>query len=185
MRRCTTTMALLLVSLVIAGCGTGEPSEGEKMDIRAQLAQRPSLEEITARYERMQAEVRDQISNELGPFEWVNDETRLESFCSGDFSNLGGRTMFLDRWTYEGSIPDSQWPRAVEIVTEITSRYGFGEPNVIVDKPGNHEFSGFDQYAANYTFGTAVNTTLTTDTNCHFPAAVLETMGNQPPPAEG
>ncbi|MGH4021415.1 MAG: LppA family lipoprotein [Pseudonocardiaceae bacterium] len=178
-------MALLLVSLVIAGCGTGEPSEGEKMDIRAQLAQRPSLEEITARYERMQAEVRDQISNELGPFEWVNDETRLESFCSGDFSNLGGRTMFLDRWTYEGSIPDSQWPRAVEIVTEITSRYGFGEPNVIVDKPGNHEFSGFDQYAANYTFGTAVNTTLTTDTNCHFPAAVLETMGNQPPPAEG
>lgn len=184
MRRFTTTLTLLLASLTIATGCTGEPSKEETMDIRAQLAQRPSLEDATARYEQMRTEIRDRIATELGPYEWINTENGIDSGCTGDFSTLGGKSMFLDHWYIEDNIPDAQWPRAVQIVTEITGHYGFAEPNTIIDKPGNHKISGFDNYAANYTFGTAVNTTLSTDTNCHFPTAVLETMRNQPP-AEG
>ncbi len=172
-----------LMAALVAGCGTGL-SEEQMADKRAELAQRPSIEEISARYEQMLDWVRERLSVELGPFQWVNRETGRGSGCSGDFTNLGGVSRFLDRWTYEGNIPDAQWDRAVQIVAEVTREYGFGQPKHVVDQPGNHQVGGFDNYGGSYTFRTRGYTILAAETNCHFPAATLASIRNSPPPPD-
>ena len=44
------------------------------MDEELALAQRPTIEDIRATYEQMQARLRDRLSAEVGPMHWVNRE---------------------------------------------------------------------------------------------------------------
>lgn len=67
--------------------------------------------------------------------------------------------------------PDTRWDDAVRIVAEVTGEYGFGPPQTIVDRPSDHEITGFDSYGAKYLFGTAANTVLLVSTGCHLPRA--------------
>ena len=137
----------------------------EKM---ATLAQRPPIEDIRATYEQMQARLRDRLSAEVGPMQWVNDRNLSGAGC-GD--GVEGQALTLDSWTSKGNLPDHRWGDAVRIVTEVTGEYGFGPPQGVVDRPGDHEITGFDPYGAKYLFGTAANTVLMVSTGCHLPAA--------------
>ncbi|MPZ67798.1 MAG: hypothetical protein GEU83_20710 [Pseudonocardiaceae bacterium] len=70
-------------------------------------------------------------------------------------------------WYAPGNLPDARWPQALAIVTEVTGRYGFAPPEIIVDRPNEHTIVGTGQYGATYDFGTAVNTVLGVSTGCH------------------
>ncbi|MGH3909156.1 MAG: LppA family lipoprotein [Pseudonocardiaceae bacterium] len=133
-------------------------------DKLATLAQRPTIEDIRATYEQMQPRLRDRLSAEVGPMHWVNRE---------NFSGAGGvdgQVLTLDSWLSRGNLPDSRWDDAVRIVAEVTGEYGFGPPQVVVNRPSDHEITGFDPYGAKYLFGTAANTVLMVSTGCHLPA---------------
>ncbi|MGH3923571.1 MAG: LppA family lipoprotein [Pseudonocardiaceae bacterium] len=159
----------LTLAVLAAGCTFGG-SEQENMDEKlATLAQRPTIEEIRATYEQMQARLRDRLSTEVGPLQWINDENFGGAGCA-DFPHVGGQSLTLDRWTSEGNLPDARWDDAVQIVAEVTGEYGFGQPQAIVDRPSDHEITGFDPYGAKYLFGTAANTVLMVSTGCHLPA---------------
>lgn len=157
----------LTLAVLAAGCTFGG-SEREDMDEKlATLAQRPTIEDIRATYEQMQARLRDRLSAELELMHWVNRENFSGAGC-GD--GVDGQVLTLDGWLSPGNLPDSRWDDAVRIVAEVTGEYGFGPPQTIVDRPGDHEITGFDHYGAKYLFGTARNTVLMVSTGCHLPA---------------
>lgn len=163
-------MRRLVTALVVAGLVAGCGLEGDDMDEKlATLAQRPTIEQITVTYEEMQARLRDRLSAEVGPLQWVNDQNLSGAGCA-DFPNVGGQSLTLDSWTSQGNLPDAQWDRAVRIVAEVTGEYGFAAPEVIVDRPSDHEIVATDPYGGGYQFGTARNTVLMVSTGCHLPA---------------
>ncbi|HEX2297216.1 MAG TPA: LppA family lipoprotein [Pseudonocardiaceae bacterium] len=162
-------MAVLMPVVLAAGCTMGGSENDDMDDKLATLAQRPTIEEMSAAYEQMQTRLRDRLSAELGPLRWVNRENRGGAGCA-DFPGAGGQSLTLDRWTSEGNLPDAQWDRAVQIVAEVTGEYGFGPPESVVDRPGDHEITATDRYGGGYQFGTARNTVLMVSTGCHLPA---------------
>lgn len=135
----------------------------------ATLAQRPTIEDISVTYEEMQARLRDRLAAEVGPLQWVNDQNFSGSGCA-EFPGVGGQSRILDSWTSNGNLPDAQWDRAVRIVAEVTGGYGFGTPQVVVDRPSDHEITGSDSHGGKYLFGTAARTVLMVTTGCHLPA---------------
>lgn len=170
----------LAFAALTAGCAFGG-SEKDNMDEKlATLAQRPTIEDIRATYEQMQGRLRDRLSAEVGPLQWVNRENFSGAGC-GDFPSVDGQKLTLDRWTSEGNLPDARWDDAVRIVAEVTGDYGFGAPQVVVDRPSDHEITATDSHGAKYLFGTAANTVLMVRTGCHLPADAHP--GTTPPPA--
>ncbi|MCI2417705.1 LppA family lipoprotein [Saccharopolyspora sp. K220] len=164
---------LILCALLIGGCASRpESSDGGSMeDPRSVLQQRPSMEDVTARYEEMQQKLRDRLSAELGlATPWENDGDIGEAACQGEeFSQIdGAEEHSLARWVYRGSIPDSQWAQAERIADEVSSEYGFVEREVVVNRPADHKVEIRDGFGAALQFGTAVNTILSLRTGCHL-----------------
>lgn len=162
-------LTVIMIAALVMGCGNQTSGDMSVEEQKAMLAQRPTIDEITARYERMQAELRRRLANEIGISEWVKDTDGNASGCS-DYPGIGGKSCGLGNWSSEGNLPDAQWPQAQAIATEVTGRYGFAPPEVVVNRPGDHFIVGTDQYGATYDFGTAVNTVLSVATGCHFPS---------------
>jgi len=160
-------VALLVLAVLLGGCGVigGESVE----DQRAALRQRPDIEAVSALYERMQAEVRDRLSAEISGLTWVNYSDESRGGCGFEFPDVReGKSRSLPGWA-TGGIPDDRWDLAVAIVQEITGRYGFSTPEVIVNRPGDHKMVVPDPYGGTLDFGTAVNTILHMHTGCHLP----------------
>jgi hypothetical protein len=159
----------VLTVLLCAACSTPEPSPREKtMDARAELAARPTLEEMTARYDEMLQRIRDRLDTELGPFTWYEADPRSWGTCGGDFSDLEGHTTSPPLWAFDSNIPDDQWPRAQRIVADITAEYGFATGGLQINTSGRHLTHGFDTaLGAHYRFGTHVATTLGVSSGCH------------------
>jgi Lipoprotein confined to pathogenic Mycobacterium len=161
-------VALLALTLLLSGCGiTG----GESVDDqRATLRQRPDIEAISARYEQMQAEVRDRLSTEIGGLNWMTHRDGSRRGCGFEFPDVReGESRSLPPWIAKGNLPYDRWDQAVAIVREITGRYGFGTPAVIINRPGDHKMVVPDPYGGTLDFGTAVNTIFQMHTGCHLP----------------
>lgn len=139
-------------------------------DQRAALRQRPDIEAISARYEQMQAEIRDRLSTEIGGLTWVNYVKESRGGCGFEFPDVReGRSRSLAGWSALGGFRDDLWDQAVAIVQEITGSYGFSTPEVIISEPGHHQIVVPDPYGGTLDFGTGVNTILSMNTGCHLP----------------
>ncbi len=162
---------VMVTALIVAsaGCSSDASEKDAQKDKLATLAQRPTIEQITATYEDMQDKLRGRLSAEVGPLRWINKENTSGAGCA-DFPGVGGQRRTLSGWTSEGNLPDAQWERAVAIVAEVTGEYGFEAPKAIVDRPSDHEIRATDSYSGGYLFGTASNTVLMVSTGCHLPA---------------
>ncbi|KAA5837115.1 LppA family lipoprotein [Saccharopolyspora hirsuta] len=165
-------LALLVLSaLLITGCAgqPDTPDGGSMEDQTSTLQERPSMEEITARYEEMQQKIRDRFTAELGlATPWIDDGDPGQAGC-GEFPDTPeAEKHTLNRWLYEGNIPDDQWPRALQIADEVAAEYGFVERQVILDRPGNHKIEIRDRFGGWLQLGTNVNTVLRVRTGCHL-----------------
>ncbi|MGQ0777200.1 MAG: LppA family lipoprotein, partial [Pseudonocardiales bacterium] len=90
--------------------------------------------------------------------------------CGFEFPDVReGQSRSLAGWTVLGGMPDDRWDQAVAIVQEITGVYGFSTPQVIVNRPGNHQMVVPDPYGGTLNVSTAVNTVLRMHTGCHLP----------------
>ncbi|MEU5846489.1 LppA family lipoprotein [Saccharopolyspora shandongensis] len=150
------------------------PYGGIVNDPRNLLRQRPSIEEISERYEQMQQRLLDRLNMEVGPLEWAVSDPVSRAGCTEFPDVREAESRVLESWRAPGNLPDSEWSLAVEIVQEITGEYGFDEPEIIVNRSGDHEIIGNDQYGAVYQFGTAANTVLMITTGCHLLAAAKD-----------
>jgi hypothetical protein len=166
-RICRTAAALALLGGLAGGCAT--PSGGTSMDPQAELDARPRSAEMVSRYEQMQQRIRGRLDAELGPFSWQVRSEGDRAGCGGEFANSAGMVVYLPRWGFDGGISDADWPRARQIVGEITAEYGFTTPTLQIDRPGDHETSAADEaLGAQYNFATQANTSIAVTTGCHL-----------------
>ncbi|MPZ67797.1 MAG: hypothetical protein GEU83_20705 [Pseudonocardiaceae bacterium] len=157
----------MTAAALTVGCAGQSPGGGTVDEQQATLAARPTIDEMTAQYEQMQAELRQRLVDEIGVTEWVKISELSGSGC-GDFSDVPtAESRRLASWGSEGNLPDDRWPQAQAIATEVTGDYGFAPPETIVDRPGSHRIVGTDQYGATYEFGTINNTSIGVSTGCH------------------
>jgi hypothetical protein len=166
-RRAASALAALtlLTAAALAGCSSGPSRE----DIMERLTTGPTLEQAAARYEEMQQRVRDRLDAEIGPFDWGVRREGSESLCGNQFNGLDAYRMYMPPWGFDGGIPDADWPRAQQVISEVTAEYGFGTPTLQIDEPGRHQTSSADlETGAQYGFRTQVNTTMQVTTGCHL-----------------
>ena len=170
--------ALLIaaVGVLLAACGAppAPTDEGPMEDPKASLQQRPSIEEMSARYGQMQQRLRDRLAAEVGATSWEVSAPVSRAGCTEHPDVHEAESWVLDSWKSAGNLPDADWTRAVTIVGDVTGEYGFGAPETIVDRPGDHEITAKDSYGAVYQFGTASNTMLMVSTGCHLLQAAKE-----------
>ena len=179
-----------LLALLGVGCGApGEPTQKDIMDARSELAARPPVEDMIARYDEMLQRVRDRLDADLGPFAWYEADPRSWSGCGWDFSGLGGHNTSSPLWGFDGNIPDDRWPHARQIVADIAAEYGFATAGLQIDTPaapgapGYHLSGGVDTaLGARYSFGTQVNTSLRVTTGCHPSASPKPWATSTPTP---
>lgn len=170
-RRARALLLAVLVALA-TGCAPSGPTEEELVDMRAELAARPSLEEAVARYEQMQQLIRDRLDTEIGPFDWRTVLEGSEGGCGFLFPDMGGTSLGLPAWGFDAGIPDADWPRAKQIITEITTGYGFDTPTLQIDQPGRHRTTSADTtLGAQFIFSAEGLSTMQVTTGCHLRAA--------------
>ena len=135
-----------LALLTAVACGAPLPTSQEQpVRSYADLAARPRLEDIVARYEQMQQRIRDQLDTELGPFAWHQVIEPSPAGCGFDFPHeFGGSTLQLAAWGFDGPILDADWARARDITATITAEYGFTTTGLQIDEPGRHVIGGID-----------------------------------------
>lgn len=168
MGRLARLVAIGVLALLVGGCANQTSEGGTVEEQQATLAARPTIDEITARYERMQAELRQRLVAEVGIAGWIKDSELSGSGC-GSFPDVPtAESRRLPAWYSPGNLPDARWSQALAIITEVTGNYGFAPPEIIVDRPNEHNVVGVDQYGASYDFGTGKNTVLGVSTGCHL-----------------
>ena len=176
---------LALVALSITGCGgnnLGPEFGGSMEEQRAELMSRPSIEEASARYLEMHTKIRDQLTAAYPWMRWEQARELNRAGCS-DFDAFTdiGESQTLGVWRANGNIPDAEWPRAQQIVADVSREYGFAAPETVVSRPSDHQVVGSDRFGGGYRFGTAKNTVINGSTGCHLPQAEKDKQA--PPPA--
>jgi hypothetical protein len=173
MRRSAVRVAVVVAVLgaVLFGSGCSVDTEGKDfMDkAHAELMARPSSEEIVARYEAMQAEVRAAVTAAFPTVVWTPGREADWGGCQRPLDHTAGVSHTLRGWDAVGGIADADWPRAVAVVSAITARYGFTGGQVLVGRPRDHEVTYSDPWGGHFELGTGVNAIISLTTACHLP----------------
>lgn len=137
-----------------------------------ELMKRPDIDQAVTSYTEMTTKIRDRLTTDTGRA-WEQRSEGGGTSCGNEFPGVdedGGKRT-LPRWMLAGNLTDQQWPQAETSVGEIAAGYGFNpRPEVVVDRPGEHDVVFRKPDGAWVGFGTAVNTTLTAATGCHLTA---------------
>lgn len=159
---------LILGVVLLTGCAAGQPDGGDMEDQLNALRQRPSLEDVTADYDRMLRELRERLVAELGLPEFTDEGNTGQSACP-EFADVpGAEQRTLATWMQEGGVPDEKWSQALQIATEVGGTRGFTELHVVADRPNDHKIELHNSYGARLQLGSAANTVLSVRTGCHL-----------------
>jgi hypothetical protein len=164
---------VVILAVLLSGCAE---DKGKALENQfAELMGRPDIEAAAQRYEEMQAKITERLAAENIVAGWIRDEgSSGVSGCLPAFPEVdsdANEVRTLKRWTSLGNLPDEKWDRAMAVLTEIVRGYGFDAPQVVVNRPSDHEVSIRDGYGAKLLFGTAKNTILSVTTGCHLTVA--------------
>ncbi|GAA4552073.1 hypothetical protein GCM10023192_80950 [Amycolatopsis samaneae] len=143
----------------------------------AELMKRPSLEEISKKYEELRGKIQSRLTSELGISGWEDKHDGRQSGCSNEFPDVNSRDVarnFLSFITAPSSIPAERWPAAVGIISQVGGEFGFNQQGVRVDRPPHFEFELKDQYQAQLSLSTEKTTVLSVETGCHLTAAAKQ-----------
>jgi hypothetical protein len=133
------------------------------MTPQEQLRTRPTFETAQDGYLRMLTDMRTALSAQVATLAWSDDAPSREdtALCREPFTKVQGATSAIyTSGDATGAVPDADWPQALSAVAEIAKDHGFTRVVTVVDKPGKHVVSIYDDYAAEVMFGTEVNTGL-------------------------
>lgn len=158
----------LLVLLLMTGCADGGDPVSEQESQNAELRERPTLEQEQARLTDVRNDISDALAARLGLTDWSEPDEGNAAGCA-DFPDSDGFTAFLPVLLLTGGVPDEKWSSAVEVVAEVAGRSGFGEVDVVVDRPGEHEVVLQGERGSLLRFGSIQDATLQLETGCHLP----------------
>ena len=162
-------LAATLALTVVAACGgTTDDNPGTHTGKAPDVKDRPSMETMIKRYEGMRTEIFAALAEEFGARGWKlspdNDEFD-ESFCPD--VDPKGEIRYFPTYMFPGTYDAADWKASSALVERIGREHGFDDAAVVVDKPGNYELVGEDDFGGRYTFGMATNTIFGLQTGCH------------------
>ncbi|WP_084789269.1 LppA family lipoprotein [Saccharomonospora iraqiensis] len=163
-------MLTALLTACSDGGKTDAMTDASPQEKIAELAKRPVIDTVLARYENVRTEIRQRLIEEVGmPDDWYQPYSESETPCSRPYSKIGDAIAIqMAGWANDARIAEDRWDRAQELFTEITRRYGFGDPHVVVDRPTKHEIRVYDDHGGSIMLGTEVATILSSRTDCHL-----------------
>lgn len=165
-------LAAAATAVVVLAGGCSEVSWEEHKQAKYEqnmdmLVQRPSLEEIEARYTAMQEEMKTAVVAVAPQVAWeTSDELRLDG-CSGELSGSGASRVKFPTWTWTWSATDQEWAAMLDAVASVASRYGFSDPNTVAGEPGNRDVRLYNEFEGQVTFGYYTNLILGVQSGCH------------------
>jgi hypothetical protein len=133
-------------------------------DLRA----KDSAEDTLSRYEQTLAQTAEQITA-LVPgltWRWNRDSTTIS--CGGELNDTQGVQILTRHVLFDGPIPDSAWPAALDAVRNQASKIGADELFVYVDKPSDHDVAITGESGVEVRFGTKIAATLSARSDCHL-----------------
>ena len=152
---------------ISSGCSHGMSTE----ELEEEMTARPPMEQMLDRYEAMRREMVQALDVEIGGLRWAADPVQMGASRSG-CSTGGAITEAQEVETIgllaEGTYESADWHRSAALVLEVGRRFGFDDTATVVDRPGDFEVVGADEYGAVFHYGMAVNTILTLRTGCHL-----------------
>jgi hypothetical protein len=172
-RRFAIPAVFCALTLLLSGCTSEDPKGDVVNDQFAELMKRPDIEQAEAEYLGMLNSIQEKLVSEIGIAPWIPKDTPPSgSACGGEFSEITteGQRRNYSSGRSPGNLPDGRWPSAVALVGEVSGQHGFGAPELIVDRPGDHEAVYKSATGAELIFGTGTNTTLSVTTGCHLTA---------------
>lgn len=167
--RVAVVAAMLGVALLGSACSFDSDGKDFMDKANAELMARPSSEEIVARYEAMQAEVRAAVTAAIPTVVWTPGRDAGSAGCARPLDRTDGEVHFLHGWDAVGGIADADWPRAVAVTAAITAKYGFFAGQNLVNRPRDHEVTFSDPWGGHFELGTGVNAIISLTTACHLP----------------
>lgn len=169
--------SLVVLVMILTGCGSESPNRQPEDDVDAEpsrgafdeLAARPNIEVVIDRHKEIEREIQRRLTAEVGlPDSWETTNKESENWCGGRYSNLDAVVIYMPNWANNAAISEADWPRALEIFTEVMGKYGFGKPQAVVDRPNDHLVHAHHDNGAEFSFGTKKATSLFSITGCHL-----------------
>jgi len=184
-RAAVKVMSVIMAMLIVAGCSSATKESDTLKDGFDKLMKRPNLTQMDTDYQTMLQTIRERLVAEVGIGGFLPaPEPISETFCGDDLTNVEGAIeRYINAGVSYGNLPDAKWDQAVAIVTEVTKQHGFGQPEVLIDGPGDHEVSFRGEYGGSLLFGTGGGTILTVRTGCHL-TEEAHNRGTYLPPKE-
>ncbi|GAA1203399.1 LppA family lipoprotein [Prauserella alba] len=166
------------MAMAFAGCGSESPNGGAEGDTDAEpsqgafdeLSARSNIEVVIDKHKAIEREIQRRLAAEVGlPDAWEATDEESESGCGGRYSDRDAVTIHMPNWAnFDHPIQEADWPRALEIFTEIMGKYGFDKPKAVLDRPNDHLVSAHHDNGAEFSFGTKKATSLSSVTGCHL-----------------
>lgn len=184
-RAAVKVIGAIMTMLIVTGCSNATKESDTLKEGFDDLMRRPNLTQTATDYQTMLETIRDRLVAEVGIAGFLPArEPMSETFCGDDLTNVDGALeRYLNAGVSVGNLPDAKWDQAVAIVTEVTKQHGFGEPEVAIDGPSDHEVTFRGKYGGSLLFGTGGGTILTVYTGCHL-TEEAHSRGTYLPPKE-
>jgi hypothetical protein len=102
----------------------------------------------------MMVAIRAGTDQKVGVQDWQEGSDGKKSTGCNDFKDVHGwdaQTVFLNTRDTPTGISDGDWPKAVQVLTEVSSWYGFNRKGLEVGKPPYHKLSINDDTNAEIT----------------------------------
>jgi hypothetical protein len=144
--------------LLLTACGTDDKN-GTTMDSNRTLTQ------AVTDYEAFNDTLIARIEAEFGTKPWEADaDSGDRSYCG---ANDEGMKAILPRRRFDGTYPAEKRDALRDLVIKVGKEHGFGDPELVVEKPDYLKVVAEDGAGGRYTFAMSVNTILSTWTGCH------------------
>jgi hypothetical protein len=158
-------LVAVLATLTLTAC------QGADVDARQQLESRRTSAQAQRDNLALLSEVRSALSEVAPGLAWRAPAPTVESGsgCKEPFSQVDGTTSeVLTSGGAVGGIPDADWDRAWGAVKEVATKRGYGDEHTLLDKPGEHQMSLYDQDGSELSVGTGKNTVVTIYGACYL-----------------
>jgi hypothetical protein len=169
--------AILTVAVILAtitGCG-GTTVSAKDREFH-ELMQRPDIEQAASRYEELATKVRSQLSTTFPDMTWSTSDPVGGAGCNGKFRDVNvdlplddAESRGLSVWLGSAGLTNDRWQQAIATITPLLHAYGF-QPGFRVDGPKDYQIDFYDQYDADFSFGSMLGTSLQISTGCHLTA---------------
>ncbi len=135
----------------------------------SELAARPRMPVVLARYDRLRADLLAALDAEIGDLRWARQDDGGAAGCPGADSPLP-ETRHPDSWLAQEPVPDEGWHAALAVLARVGGAHGFGTPFVVADRPGQHVAEVRDAWGGVLRLTSSAVALVAVQTGCHLPA---------------